>query len=37
MLDRLEKKGFLSRDAGKDRREVIVKLSDKSKKFKEEI
>jgi len=36
MLDRLEKKGFLSRDAGKDRREVIVKLSDKSKKFKED-
>jgi DNA-binding MarR family transcriptional regulator len=36
MLDRLEKKGFLSRDAGKDRREVIVKLSDKSKKIKKD-
>jgi len=36
MLDRLEKKGFLSREVGKDRREVIVKLSEKSKKFKED-
>jgi len=36
MLDRLENKGFLSRDKGKDRRENIVKLSDKSKKFKED-
>ena len=36
MLDRLEKKGFLSRGTGKDRREIIVKLSDKSKKFKED-
>ena len=36
MLDRLENKGFLSRGKGKDRRENIVKLSDKSKKFKED-
>jgi DNA-binding MarR family transcriptional regulator len=36
MLDRLEKKGFLSRETGKDRREFIVKLSDKSKKLKED-
>jgi len=35
MLDRLEKKGYLSRGKGIDRRENIVKLSDKSKKFKE--
>ena len=36
MLDRLENKAFLSRGTGKDRREIIVKLSDKSKKFKED-
>lgn len=36
MLDRLEKKDFLSRESGKDRREFIVKLSDKSKKFKKD-
>ena len=36
MIDRLEKKGFLMRGAGNDRREIIVKLSDKSKKFKED-
>ena len=36
MLDRLENKGFLSRGKGKDRRENIVKLSDKSKKLKED-
>ena len=35
MLDRLENKGFLMRGTGKDRRETIVKLSDKSKKLKE--
>ncbi|MHA1461232.1 MAG: MarR family winged helix-turn-helix transcriptional regulator [Promethearchaeota archaeon] len=34
MLDRLEKKGFLSRGKGNDRREIFVKLSDKSKKLK---
>ncbi len=36
MLDRLENKGFLMRGTGKDRREIIVKLSDKSKKLKED-
>jgi len=36
MLDRLEKKGFLSRGRGNDRREIIVKLSGKSKKLKED-
>jgi len=36
MLDRLEKKGFLSRGTGEDRREFIVKLSNKSKKLKED-
>ena len=35
MLDRLENKGFLMRGKGEDRRENIVKLSDKSKKLKE--
>jgi len=36
MLDRLENKGFLMRATGNDRREIIVKLSDKSKKLKED-
>ena len=36
MLDRLENKGFLKRGSGIDRREIIVKLSDKSKKLKED-
>jgi len=36
MLDRLENKGFLTRGTGNDRRENIVKLSDKSKKLKED-
>lgn len=35
MLDRLENKSFLMRGTGKDRREIFVKLSDKSKKLKE--
>jgi DNA-binding MarR family transcriptional regulator len=35
MLDRLENKDFLSRGKGNDRREIFVKLSDKSKKLKE--
>ena len=34
MLDRLEKKDFLMRGTGNDRREIIVKLSEKSKKLK---
>ncbi len=34
MLDRLENKDFLMRGPGKDRREIIVKLSEKSKKLK---
>ena len=36
MLDRLENKDFLKRGSGIDRREIIVKLSDKSKKLKED-
>ena len=36
MLDRLEKKDFLSRESGNDRREFIVKLSDKSKRLKKD-
>ena len=36
MLDRLENKGFLLRGTGNDRRKIIVKLSDKSKKLKED-
>ena len=36
MLDRLENNSFLSRGTGNDRREFIVKLSDKSKKLKED-
>ena len=35
MLDRLENRSFLMRGTGKDRREIFVKLSDKSKKLKE--
>ena len=37
MLDRLDNKGFLFRGrTGNDQREIIVKLSDKSKKLKED-
>ena len=35
MLDRLENKDFLMRETGNDRREIIVNLSDKSKKLKD--
>ena len=34
MLDRLETKGFLMREHGKNRREFIVKLSEKSRNLK---